>query len=133
MNDMDRQEQIEFMLDHYQNPHNHGEMADADASFQGGNPGCGDIVTMYVKMDGDHIEEVSFTGEGCTISQAAASVLTDELKGMTMAEVEQLGYPFISNLLGDEVVKMRPRCATVALDAAKTALKEYRRKKILGE
>ncbi len=133
MNDMDRQEQIEFMLDHYQNPHNHGEMENADASFQGGNPGCGDIVTMYVKMDGERIDQISFTGEGCTISQAAASVLTDELKDMTVEQVEELGYPFISELLGDEVVKMRPRCATVALDAAKSALKEYRRKKILGE
>ncbi len=133
MNDMDRQEQIEFMLDHYQNPHNHGEMEDASTSFQGGNPGCGDIVTMYLKMDGERIDEVSFTGQGCTISQAAASVLTDELKGMTVQEIEALGYSFISDLLGDEVVKMRPRCATVGLDAAKSALKEYRRKQIRGE
>ncbi len=133
MSDLDRQEQIEFMLDHYQNPHNHGELEDADAHFQGGNPGCGDIVTMYLKMDGDRIADVSFTGEGCTISQATASVLTDELKGMTVQEVEELGYPFISDLMGDEVVKMRPRCATVGLEAAKSALKEYRRKQILGE
>ncbi len=132
MNDLDRQEQIEFMLDHYQNPHNHGEMEEASASFQGGNPGCGDVVTMYLKMEGDRIAAVSFTGAGCTISQAAASVLTDELKGMTVEEVESLGFDFIGGLLGDEVVKMRPRCATVGLDAAKSALKEYRRKQILG-
>ena len=77
MSGMDRQEQIEYIFDHYQHPRNRGEMADADVHVQGGHEGCADIVTMYLKFDGEHIADVSFTGEGCTISQASASVMTE--------------------------------------------------------
>src|SRR5215475_10739527 len=82
---VDRQEAIEFLLDHYQHPRNHGPLADADVTMPGGNPGCGDIVTIYLKVgaSGDQVEKVTFEGEGCTISQAAASILTEMAEGKT--------------------------------------------------
>lgn len=125
---MDRSEALEIILDHYQNPRNYGEMADADVSLQGGNPGCGDIVTMYLKFEGDRLEKVTYTGEGCTISQAAASMLTEVLEGYTVEQIENLDYKVISELLSDELVKTRPKCATLGLDTVKFATQEYKHK-----
>src|SRR5512142_913886 len=79
--DMESAEILELILDHYQNPRNYGEMEDADVSLQGGNPGCGDIITVYLKFNGDKLESISYTGQGCTISQATASLLTELLPG----------------------------------------------------
>ncbi len=132
MSDFDRAAQLEFILDHYQNPRNHGEMADADVHVEGGQPGCSDLITMYLKFDGNRIVDVSFVGEGCTISQASASALTEQVKGMTIPEVEGLDHEFISDLVGEEVVQTRPRCATLGLDVVRAAIQAYRKKQILG-
>jgi nitrogen fixation protein NifU and related proteins len=130
---MDRAEQIEFLLDHYENPRNHGEMKDSDVHVQGGQPGCSDIVTVYLKLNGDHIERISFTGEGCTISQATTSMMTEEVEGKSIAEVQQMNHTTISDLIGEEMVTTRPRCATLGLDTIKAALQEYRRQQIQGK
>lgn len=125
---MDRQEQIDFILDHFQNPRNHGELDPADVTMPGGNPGCGDVVTIYltVDRDGDRIKQVRFTGEGCTISQAAASILLEEMEGQPLAAVDALDYNEMIDQLGREVVSTRPRCATLALGTLKSAVKKYR-------
>src|SRR5678816_63844 len=81
---------IEYVLDHYQHPRNRREMADADVHVQGGHEGCADIITMYLKLDGERITDVSFTGEGCTISQASASAMTEIVKGLTASDIEQM-------------------------------------------
>lgn len=130
---MDRSEALELVLDHYQNPRNYGEMADADVSLQGGNPGCGDIITMYLKFNGQKLEKVSYTGEGCTISQAAASMLTELLAGQTVEQIENLDYHMIEDLLGEELVKMRPKCSTLGLDTTKFATQKYKQEKRLSE
>ncbi len=123
---LDRQAQIEYVLDHYQNPRNHGELPDAHASLQGGHEGCSDVVTMYIKVNGDRLEQVTFTGEGCTISQASASVMTELAQGLTLAEVEALDHRIIEDELGREVVTTRPRCATLSLDVLRLTVKQYR-------
>ncbi len=70
---MDRQEAIEFLMDHYENPRNFGPLDHADVSLCGGNPGCADIITMHARFDKDgKLEAVNWEGEGCTISSAAA-------------------------------------------------------------
>lgn len=130
---LDRSEQIEYLLDHYENPRNHGEMADADVHIQGGHEGCSDVVTIYLKMDGDRIDRVSFIGEGCTISQASASMMTEEVLGKTVSEVKALTHTTISELIGEEMVMTRPRCATLGLETIKAALDEYRRIQIQGK
>jgi nitrogen fixation protein NifU and related proteins len=128
---MDRSEALEVILDHYQNPRNYGEMDDADINLQGGNPGCGDIVTMYLKFNGDTLEKVTYTGQGCTISQAAASMLTEILAGQTIEQIENLDFHLIEELLSEELVKTRPKCSTLGLDTVKFATQQYLQKKRL--
>lgn len=131
----DRQAYIEFLLDHYQNPRNRGRLEDADVVVSGGNPGCGDIVTLYIKKgpDGDTIEQVQFEGEGCTISQAGASIIAEMAGGKTSAELDEIGYEEIVDLMGKEVVMSRVRCATVGIGTLKAGLKELRAKEIKAE
>jgi nitrogen fixation NifU-like protein len=124
---MDRQAQIDYLLDLYQNPTHKGEMEDADVTMQGGNPGCGDIVTYHVKVDAaGRIQAITFEGEGCTISQAAAELVADESQQRTLDEIEALSHDEIIDLLGREIVMSRPRCATLALGTLKGAIKQYR-------
>ncbi len=124
---MDRQSQIEFILDHYENPRNHGKLEGADVVSEGGNPGCGDIVTIYLKVDPEErVEQVTFEGQGCTISQAAASILLEEMEGQPLSAVDDLDYNDMIDELGREVVSTRPRCATLALGTLKSAVKKYR-------
>jgi nitrogen fixation protein NifU and related proteins len=130
---MDRQEAIEFLVDHYQNPRNRGPLADADVHLTGGNPGCSDRVEMYAKVGPDgRVEQVSFEGEGCTISMAAASYVTEMVQGMTLAEVEQLSPETLMDDLGREVVMTRPTCATVALGTLKKGLHELHMRQLAG-
>jgi nitrogen fixation NifU-like protein len=122
---MSRQEAIEFLVDHYQNPRNRGPLEDADVHLTGGNPGCSDRVEMYAKVGEDgRVEAVSFEGEGCTISMAAASYVTELVQGMTMEEVEALTFESLMDDLGREVVMARPTCATVALGTLKKGIHE---------
>jgi nitrogen fixation protein NifU and related proteins len=124
---MDRQAQIDYLLDLYQNPTHKGEMEDADVTLQGGNPGCGDIVTYHVKVDDEgRIQAITFEGEGCTISQAAAELVADESQQRTLDEIEAMSHDEIVDLLGREIVMSRPRCATLALGTLKGAIKQYR-------
>lgn len=129
MSDLTRSEQIELLLDHYNNPRHYGEMEDPDVTLQGGNPGCGDLITLYVKFNGDRIEAISFTGDGCTISQATASLLTDELENATLADIEAMDFHTIEELIGSEMVHTRPKCATLGLDTLKKVIKIYQEKK----
>ena len=124
---MDRQEYIENILDHFQNPRHKGELHDATVSLMGGNPGCGDIVTMYLKLDADErIVAASFTGEGCTISQAAADILTEMIVGKTLDDVKHMSHEDFVDELGRDVVMSRPKCATLALNTTKAAERKYR-------
>jgi nitrogen fixation NifU-like protein len=131
---MDRQEAIEFLVDHYNNPRNRGALEDADIDQVGGNPGCSDRVEMYARVDTDgHIEAVAFEGEGCTISMAAASYVTEMVQGMTLEEVEQLSFETLIDDLGREVVMARPTCATVALGTLKQGAHELRMKRLAAQ
>ena len=125
---MDRQAYVEHIIDHYQNPRNKGRMEDADVQLGGGNPGCGDLITMYVKIgDDDRVDDVSFEGEGCTISQAGGSIVTELAKGLTLGEVKDLGLAEINDEMGEDVVKSRVRCATLALGTLQAAVEQFRR------
>jgi nitrogen fixation NifU-like protein len=123
---LDRQEYIEYILDHFEHPRNRGRMADADVQLGGGNPGCGDLITVYLKVgEGNRIEKASFEGEGCTISQAGGSIITEMIEGMTFDEVKGLGTSTMIEEMGDDVVKSRVRCATLALGTAQAAIDQY--------
>jgi nitrogen fixation NifU-like protein len=109
--DMYRQQ----ILDHYKNPRNYGELEDPDFSHTGENPMCGDTLTMDVELadDGETIENVAFRGEGCAISQASASMLTERLRGTTLAELENLDRDDVVDMLGVDISPMRIKCAVL--------------------
>jgi len=123
---MDRQEAIDFLLDHYENPRNNVALENPDVSLSGGNPGCADVITMQARFGKDgKVEEVAWEGEGCTISRAAASYVTELVQGMTAEEIEAMSFEDLINDLGRELVMTRPTCATLALGTLKRGVHEY--------
>jgi nitrogen fixation NifU-like protein len=133
----------EVILDHHKRPRNYRAMEDATRHAQGHNPLCGDRVTIFVRMTGDRVEDVSFQGSGCAISKASASLMTDALKGATVAEVDALFEQFQSMVTSspdadvdlDALGKLavfagvrefpsRVKCASLAWHALKTAVAE---------
>jgi nitrogen fixation NifU-like protein len=125
---LDRQAYIEHILDHFQHPRHKHRMDDADVQLGGGNPGCGDLITVYLKIGPDErVEEMSFEGEGCTISQAGGSIISEMAPGMTLTEVKALGVPTMVEEMGDDIVKSRVRCATLALGTVQAAVDLFRR------
>src|SRR5215217_3646897 len=109
-------------------------MEDADIQLGGGNPGCGDLITMYLKVgDDDRITNASFEGEGCTISQAGGSIIAEMIEGMTFDQVKELGTETMIEEMGQDVVKSRVRCATLALGTVQAAIDEYRRNQTRAE
>jgi nitrogen fixation protein NifU and related proteins len=127
-----RQEQMEFILDHYENPRHKGPLADAEAVVEGGNPGCGDIIKVYVKVrDGQLV--ATFEGEGCTISQASASYLMDEVNGKTLEEALAIDSESLMENLGREIVQQRTRCATLSLDTLRAAIRKRDREQMIND
>ena len=123
---MNRQEAIEFLIDHYENPRNQGEIENPDVNSKGGNPGCSDMITMQARFDqGGRVEAISWDGEGCTISRAAASFVTEQVQGKTAEEIESMSFEDLIEQLGREVVLTRPTCATLALGTLKKGVHEY--------
>ncbi len=103
-------------------------MEHSDVLLGGGNPGCGDLITVYVKVgDDDRVADISFEGDGCTISQAGGSIVTELAKGLTLQEVKEMGLAEITEEMGEEIVKSRVRCATLALGTLQAALEQFRR------
>ena len=124
---MDRETRIAWLVDHYQHPRHRGALADADVRMPGGNPGCGDLLTAYLRAapGADRVDALSFEGEGCTLSQAAASILAERVnqRHPTFDEVMAMSYEEMMDLLGRDLVSSRPRCATLALGTLKAAVR----------
>ena len=134
----------EVILDHSRHPRHFGALAGATHHGEGYNPLCGDRVKVYLHVDGEgRIEDVSFEGRGCAISQASASLMTDLVKGRTLAESEKLMNGFLHLVKGDGATElegedrerldvmagvsafpMRVKCATLAWHTMKSALEE---------
>jgi nitrogen fixation NifU-like protein len=131
---IDREELMAFILDHYENPRNYGAREDAQVIQKGGNPGCGDIVTVYLKIDDEGlIKEATFEGEGCIVSQAATSMITEIVLGKTIDEVEGMTSDVITDIIGRDLAMTRPRCTMLGLSTVKTGIKEWHKKKMLDE
>lgn len=130
----------EIILDHNRRPANFRPMPDADRSIEADNPLCGDRFTLFLKLDGERISDIAFQGSGCAISVASASLLTERLKGATIAEAEALFETMhrvltgvapadddidlgnLAALSGVRRYPMRVKCATLSWHALKAAL-----------
>ena len=114
------------ILDHYRNPRNYGDLSDPTFTHTGENPSCGDTIQIDVALDDEErVERVSFSGDGCAISQAAASMLTGELAGLSLDELRALDRDDVLDMLGVEVTPMRIKCAVLAEKVAQDGAKIY--------
>ncbi|MBN8866797.1 MAG: iron-sulfur cluster assembly scaffold protein [Solirubrobacterales bacterium] len=112
----------EQILEHYKRPHNFGAVENPDLEFEDTNPFCGDEQHVTIKLDDqDRVAEVKFEGQGCAISTAATSLLTDELVGMTRDELIQLPKEYVLDLLGIDISATRMKCALLGLKVVKGA------------
>ena len=91
----------ELILDHYRRPRNHRQLAHPDRCAEGDNPLCGDHVTVFLKLDGDIVREVTFEGGGCAISTASASIMTETLTGKTLSEAKAIFKKFHGLVTGE--------------------------------
>jgi len=133
----------EVLLDHYRRPRNKGQLPEYDVCVEKKNPLCGDEITLQIDFDGDRVSDVKFTGQGCAISQASASMMTQALKGRSRAEVEAIARRFTEMIHGDDAaardaalgdlralagvsrLPVRLKCAMLAWGAFAEALAEH--------
>jgi nitrogen fixation NifU-like protein len=113
----------EKILDHYQNPRNYGLLDDPDISYEDDNPLCGDVIRIEVKLDEEgRVCQVGFSGEGCAISKAAASMLTERVLGKSLDEIQQISKDDILEMLGIQLGPVRLKCALLSLKVLKAGV-----------
>lgn len=112
----------EYILDHYRSPRNYGHLDRVDVSAEDLNPLCGDTIKMELALDGEgRVEDIKFSGKGCAISQASASMLTDSIKGMKLEDVARLSQDAVLENVGIGISPTRMKCALLGLKVLKSA------------
>src|SRR3989344_1441967 len=110
----------EHILDHYKNPRNHGTINTKTAEHMHDvNPLCGDEIDVYITIKNDQIKNIKFTGKGCAISQASASVLTESIKSKDINDISKMTRDDLQDLLGIEITAMRVKCMMLPLKVIK--------------
>ena len=130
---MSRQQQIALLVEHHQNPRHSGILEDADVAMPGGSPECGGSVVIYLKAGEEgRIQGLSFTGQGDIISQAATSMVLEQVldDGLTMDRVLALDYEALVDRVGREAVGSRTRNATLGLSTLKSAVRKYQKDRL---
>ena len=117
----------EKVLDHFRNPRNMGKMENPDGVGTVGNPTCGDVMSIYIKVKDDRIVDIKFQTFGCTAAIASSSIATELVKGKTLDEAMNLTRDDVAKELGGlPAIKMH--CSNLASDALKEAIRDYRKK-----
>jgi nitrogen fixation NifU-like protein len=111
----------DYILDHYRSPRNFGHLDRVDATAEDLNPLCGDTITMELQVDDGKVSDVRFSGKGCAISQASASMLTEEIKGMKLEDVARLSKDVVLENMGIGISPTRMKCAMLGLRVLKSA------------
>jgi nitrogen fixation NifU-like protein len=111
----------DYILDHYRSPRNFGHLDRVDATAEDLNPLCGDTITMELQVDDGKVSDVRFSGKGCAISQASASMLTEEIKGMKLEDVARLSKDVVLENVGIGISPTRMKCAMLGLRVLKSA------------
>ncbi len=119
----------ENVLDHYKHPRNFGKLEKASATYKDANPLCGDEIEIQLRIENGIVKEVRFGGQGCAISQAVASMLTEEIKGKKVEDVLKLEKEDVMRWLGTELTASRVKCAVLPLMVAKAGILEMSEKK----
>lgn len=115
------------IIDLYKNPLNKGNLEDAQIIQHESNSTCGDDITLYIKFnEKDEVQDIKFEGQGCTISQASASLLTEEMKGKKREDLEKINKEDIIEMLGIELSPTRLKCALLILQALSRGLKNIK-------
>jgi len=111
----------EYILDHYRNPRNFGHLERVDASAEDLNPLCGDKIRFELQLDNGRVTDVRFSGKGCAISQASASMLSESIKGRKLEDVARLSKEEVLENVGIGISPARMKCATLGLKVLKSA------------
>lgn len=112
----------ENILEHYKHPRNQGTLDHPDVSYEDANPLCGDRIRMDLKLRDGHIDQIRFSGHGCSISQAAASMLCEAVEGKPLEEVKKIGRDDVLEMLGIELGPVRLKCGLLALKTLKAGV-----------
>jgi nitrogen fixation NifU-like protein len=107
------------IIDHYQNPRNYGALENPDISYEDSNPVCGDEIRMDLQIKDEKVIDARFSGHGCSISQASASMLTEEIIGKSLEEVKQIDKQYLLDVLGIPLGPVRLKCALLSLKVLK--------------
>ncbi len=118
----------EKVMEHFRNPHNMGEIQDADGVGTVGNPVCGDLMTIYIKVKDDVLADVKFKTFGCGAAIATSSMITDLAKGKTLDEAMKITRANVAENLGG-LPPVKIHCSNLAADALHAAIEDYRKKK----
>ncbi len=111
----------DYILDHYRNPRNFGDLESSNVEAEDLNPLCGDQIRMQLKVEDGVVQDLRFSGKGCAISQASASMLTESIKGMKLSEVAKLSKDAVLENVGIGISPTRMKCAMLGLRVLKSA------------
>lgn len=115
------------VMEHFSNPRNVGEIPDADGIGEVGNPVCGDMMTIYIKVKDDKIEDIKFKTFGCAAAIATSSIITEIARGMTLEQANKISRNDVAKELGG-LPPQKMHCSNLAADALKLAIENYHRK-----
>lgn len=118
----------EAVMDHFRNPRNMGELKDADAEASVGNPSCGDVMKIMIKVDGDVISDIKFLTFGCAAAIATSSMTTELAKGKTLEEARRITNRDVSLALG-QLPPIKEHCSNLAADALRKTIDDYQKKR----